>query len=104
MPTGPVLNGSGWPLRTVLSCSVGGVRDAVKRAEGVCKNKSSGAIGDTGWLLTTEAALLVGFKGCYLSRSNSRPTQGSVQLLNKKSSDDKGAIVNNIAHVLQRLL
>ena len=51
MPTGPVLNGSGWPLRTVLSCSVGGVRDANKRAEGVittvyCKNKSSSALGD----------------------------------------------------------
>ena len=52
-----MLNGSGWPLRTVLSCSVGGVRDAVKRAEGV---------------ITT----VIG--------SNSRPTQGSMQLLNKK--------------------
>ena len=46
MPTGPVLNGSGWPLKTVLSCSVGGVRDANKRAEGVRKNKRSCAIGD----------------------------------------------------------
>ena len=46
MPTGPVLNGSGWPLRAVLSCSVRGVRDAVKKAEGVCKNKRSCAIGD----------------------------------------------------------
>ena len=31
MPTGPVVKGSGWPLRIVLSCSVGGVRDANKR-------------------------------------------------------------------------
>ena len=34
MPTGPVLNGSGWPFRTVVSVSVGGVRDANKSAKG----------------------------------------------------------------------
>ena len=39
--------------------------------------------------------MLVGSKGSVLSRSNSRPTQGSEQFLNRKSSGYKVAIVNN---------
>ena len=149
MPTGPVLNGSGWPLRTVLSCSVGGVRDAVKKAEGVCKNKSSCAIGDRAvvnnrsssaggiqWMLFEPeqqyayqwrihdlkkggAPGVLGacpqdffvnisqFMGLFASPppplDPPLPTQGSAQLLNKRSSGDKGAIVTSIVHVLQRL-
>ena len=44
MPTGPVLNGSGWPLRTVLSCSV--CREANKWAEGVITTVKTRAAGD----------------------------------------------------------